>query len=133
MKILIVDDDVVSRITLLRFFSDHGNCAVATDGFEGVDLFKGALEGGEPFDLICMDIQMPGLCGIDALARMRDMERTAGIVPGREAKAVMVTCHDDVKNVSASFFQAQATCFVAKPVSFNTLAATLRRENILPS
>lgn len=132
MKILIVDDDVASRITLQRFFARHGQCSSAADGLEGVAMFGAALESGQPFGLVCMDIQMPGLCGTDALARMREMEKAAGVPPGREAKVVMVTCHDDVKNVCASFFKGQATCYVTKPVGFDALTEILRRENILP-
>jgi two-component system chemotaxis response regulator CheY len=132
MKILIVDDDTASRITLQRFFATHGQCSGAADGLEGLALFEAALEAGDPFDVVCMDIQMPGLCGIDALARMRELEKKAAIAPGREAKAVMVTCHDDVKNVSGAFFHGQATCYVTKPVTFASLTEVLRREHILP-
>lgn len=132
MKILIVDDDAVSRMILQRFLAAHGDCVCAEHGPEGMALFGAALESGEPFDLVCMDIQMPGMSGPEALALMREGEKRAGVAPGREAKAVMVTCHDDVKNVCASFFQGQATCYLTKPLSQDVLVETLRREKIIP-
>ena len=59
MKILIVDDDFTSRKILLKYLAEYGQCDVAVDGEEAVEVFKLALNEWEAYDLVCLDIMMP--------------------------------------------------------------------------
>ena len=131
MKILIVDDDHISRIALSTTMGPFGDCACEANGRDGVARFKQALEDGDPFRLIFMDIQMPIMDGQTALTTIREMEREHGVTPGQEAKAVMITCHDDIKNVSTSFFHGQVSCYFVKPIDMRAMIEELRREGLL--
>ena len=44
------------------------------DGMEAVDAFMMALEDGEPYDLVCLDIMMPVMDGYQALMGIRNLE-----------------------------------------------------------
>ena len=59
MKILLAEDDFVTRKFMASFLSKYGECDVTVDGMEAVDAFMLALEEGEPYDLVCLDIMMP--------------------------------------------------------------------------
>ncbi len=131
MKILIVDDDPISRMALSATLAKFGQCTCADNGRDGLEYFGQALQAGQPFNLVFMDIQMPFMDGQTALAAMRDMEREQGVAPGREAKAAMITCHDDIKNVSESFFHGQASCYFTKPLDIRAMEETLRREGLV--
>ena len=131
MKILIVDDDQLSQITLRGTLAPYGQCVCAGNGREGVDLFTLALDEGKPFSVVFMDIQMPVMDGHAALAAIRELEQARGVCPGQEAKAVMITCHDDVKNVATSFFRGNATCYFTKPLHLAAMVETLKKESVL--
>ena len=131
MKILIVDDDNLSRLTLEATLSKHGRCTCAENGRDGVDLFTQALDSGDPYSLIFMDIQMPVMDGHAALAAIRELERQRQTPPGSEVKVAVVTCHDDVKNVAASFFRGNVTCYFTKPLNLSAMVETLQKEGAL--
>lgn len=133
MKILIVDDDPISRLAMTVTLAPFGCCECAENGRDGLDRFGRALEAGDPFNLLFMDIQMPIMDGLTALAAIRALERERAVAPGHEVKAVMITCHDDVKNVSESFFHGEASCYLTKPIDLRAMVERLRRDGLLDS
>ena len=73
MKILLAEDDFVTRKFMTGFLSKYGECDVTVDGMEAVDAFMMALEEGEPYDLVCLDIMMPVMDGVTMLMKLRAM------------------------------------------------------------
>jgi CheY-like chemotaxis protein len=72
-KILLADDDAATRDLVRRALEMDGHKVTATqDGMEALE----RLSGGDRFDVLVTDVQMPGLDGI-ALA-----ERAAAATPG---------------------------------------------------
>ena len=79
MKILLAEDDFASRKFMSNYLGKYGDCDITVDGEEAVDAFLMALEDGEPYDLICLDVMMPVLDGYQALKAIRDIEKERGI------------------------------------------------------
>ena len=75
MKILLAEDDFVTRKFMVNFLSKYGECDVTVDGMEAVDAFMMALEDEEPYDLVCLDIMMPVMDGYQALVAIRKLEK----------------------------------------------------------
>lgn len=74
-RILVADDDPVNRRLASMLLDRAGHDAVVVeDGLAAVDAFP---SGG--FDLILLDVDMPGLTGLEAAARIRAAEKAATI------------------------------------------------------
>ena len=116
MRFLVVDDDFTSRRLLQLILSSYGECNIAIDGEEAVDATRHALEEGEPFALICLDIMMPKINGHDALCAIREMERERGIEGEDKVKVLMTTVLDDSKNKQRAF-DAGCEGYIVKPIS----------------
>ena len=71
---LIVEDDDTSRMVLQRYLMPYGETHTASNGADAVAAFADSLVRGNPFDLICLDIMLPGMSGQQVLEEIRAME-----------------------------------------------------------
>lgn len=126
MRILIVEDDFVSRNMLQHILAEYGHCDIAVDGQEAVDAFKHAWGESKPYDLICMDIMMPNLDGHEALNQIRDFENQMNLDSNSEAKVIMTTGLNDNKSVSEAFYKGSASSYFVKPIDRNKMLEELR-------
>lgn len=131
MKVLIVEDDFVSRKLLHRLLGHYGECDVAVNGNEAVDAFRMSMGGDSPYDLICMDIMMPGMDGQQALRIIRDLERERGIPEAEYVKVIMTTALDDPKNVVESLYKGGASSYVVKPIDKAKLLEEVKKLGLL--
>jgi len=115
MKILLAEDDYVTRKAMDSFLSKYGDCDVTVDGMEAVDAFMLALEEGEPYDLVCLDIMMPVMDGYQALMGIRNLEKERNISKENQAKIIMTTALNDEKNVKMAF-ELGCTIYSGKPI-----------------
>ena len=116
MKCLIVEDNFVARTLLLKFLFKVGECHIAVNGQEAVEAFGDALEGGDPYDLVCLDIMMPEMDGHEALQAMRRMEEERGIRDRDGVKVIVTTALGDSKNARGALRQG-CEAYIIKPVS----------------
>ena len=131
MKALVVEDDFASRKLLQKILSPYGEVDIAVNGVEAIEAFTRALEDGEPYDLICMDIMMPEMDGQTALKRIRAFEREKSISPVDEAKVIMTTALDDPKNVVEAYYKGGATSYVPKPIDKQMLLHLLKNLGLI--
>lgn len=131
MKVLIVDDEFISRKYLSRLFKPHGHCDFAVNGEEAVEAFKLALQGGEPYDLVLLDLIMPDMDGQQALREMRALEREVGFSDGNETKILVVSVLEDNDDTHNAMYLAEATAMLQKPVDETRLFEEIRRLGLL--
>jgi two-component system chemotaxis response regulator CheY len=124
MKTLIVEDDFTSRLLLQTFLTEYGECHIAVNGMEAVEAYRMAVDGQSPYDLVCMDIRMPGMDGREAARQMRLMEEANGILPSRGVKIVMTTAVTDVIQVMQSFREL-CDAYLFKPIDTAKLLGEL--------
>ncbi len=129
MRILVVEDDFTSRRVLSRILESYGRCDVAIDGEEAVEAVKIALDGGENYALICLDIMMPKLDGQAALKQIRALEEKCGVLLGEGATIVITSALDDSKNVMDAF-RSQCDGYIVKPYDKAKVTAELERHDL---
>jgi len=103
VKILVVDDEEDVRESLGNFLSRRIDCTLekAASGEEALKKLK-----GDKFDLVLLDIKMPGLSGIDV------MKETAKFSP--QTKFLAISGYDS-DEVADEALKAGATDFITKP------------------
>ena len=131
LRVLLVEDDFASRLFLQTFFSRYGDCHVAVNGKEAVEAFRSALERGEKYDLICVDIMMPEMDGREAVQQMRALEEARGTLPPSGAKIIMTTAVDDVNEVMRCF-QALCDAYLLKPIDLAKLLGHMKSYQLVP-
>ncbi len=116
MRFLIVDDDPCCRLLLKAMLENYADCDLAFDGSEAVEAVRLSLQDERPYDLICLDIMMPGIDGHEALSRIRQLEKEHGIHGSDGAKVIMTTALEDARHCVQSFREG-CEAYVTKPLT----------------
>ncbi|MCP4571788.1 MAG: response regulator [bacterium] len=124
MQILVVEDDFISRRLLCRYLESYGECDVAINGNEALAAVRQALASGGNYDLICLDIMMPGITGQEALERIRALEADHNLGKGFGARVIMTTALEDEDSVQQAY-EAEADGYVTKPIDKKRFQAVL--------
>jgi two-component system, OmpR family, KDP operon response regulator KdpE len=112
-KVLVVDDDFALRSALRKSLTAGGfNVEEARSGEEAVSAIR-----QQAYDLVLLDINMPGMAGVEACRRIRELLPQTGIV--------MVTVRDS-ENDKVEALEAGADDYVTKPFRLRELIARLR-------
>ncbi len=130
MKCLIVEDDFAARKLLQVYLSDYADCFIAVNGHEAVEAIREALEEGESYDLICLDIMMPEMDGHKALEAIRQVEKEHGIGGLDGVKVIMTTALDDSKNIMGSF-RTGCEAYIVKPIRKGKLLEEMTKLGLL--
>ena len=92
LNVLLAEDNEINALLATRLLERNGaRVTWARDGLEAVDLFRASLEGEvADFDVLLMDVRMPGLDGHEAVRRIRSMEAEMG---GHRRRIVALTAN----------------------------------------
>lgn len=131
MKILVAEDDFVSRTVLQEILAPYGSCHLAVDGQEAMEAYERALAAAAPYDLICLDIMMPKLDGQEVLRRIRAQEKMSGIGGSDMAKILMVTALDDPKNIMTALVKGSCEGYLVKPIRREKLLTQLAKLGLI--
>lgn len=123
MRILAVDDDsyILELIPMIIAQLGAHEVALASSADEALTVIQGA---ADPFDCFLLDIQMPGMDGIDLCGRVRSMPAYA------KAPIIMLTAMTEKPFIDRAF-AAGATDYATKPFDLHELRARLRVADLL--
>lgn len=128
---MIVDDDESIHLYLQGILSKYAQCDCAMSGELGFELFEKAHEENQPYDVVFMDILMPGMNGHQVAETMRAKERKLNVPVIDRFKLVMITSLVDDTNVSKAFFSTHASCYIVKPLDKNRVLDELEQNLII--
>jgi len=130
MRILIVEDDPTSRKFMQKFLARYGECDIAVDGVETIDMFFSAFKENKPYDMICLDIMMPKVDGIKALKTIRNLEKQNGVKDEERVKVIMTTALNDKKTVMESY-DAGCEAYAWKPIDVEKFVEVMRKLKLI--
>jgi diguanylate cyclase (GGDEF)-like protein/PAS domain S-box-containing protein len=114
-RVLLVDDEAVNRDMLSRRLERRGySVGTAASGAEALEAIE-----REPWAAVLLDVQMPGMSGLEVLQKVRERWSAA------ELPVLMVTAKDGSEAIVAAL-DLGANDYVTKPVDFPVAVARLR-------
>lgn len=129
MRILVVDDEVVSRKKMMKSVSDLGHCEGVQNGQAAISAVRTALEEWKLYNLITLDISMPDISGTEVLSSIREMETAKGLDDEERATIFMVTSHSDVETVKACVGKCNG--YIIKPFNKEVIMEKLKKAGVV--
>jgi len=124
LRILLAEDNAVNQKLVVRLLERRGHeVVVAGNGHEAL-----AALDKEPFDLVLMDVQMPGMDGFEATAEIRAREACQPACRNRRLPIIAMTAHA-MRGDEERCLAAGMDAYVAKPIQPNQLFGTI--ESVL--
>ena len=117
-KLLVAEDNIINQRIVIGLLKELGHTGVIVGDGEKALKCLAQLK----FDAVLMDVMMPNMDGLQALAALRAKEQAQG----GHMPVIMATAHTEPGD-KARFKQAGADGYVAKPISLENLAAELSR------
>ncbi|OGL12299.1 MAG: hypothetical protein A3F92_01865 [Candidatus Rokubacteria bacterium RIFCSPLOWO2_12_FULL_71_22] len=113
-RVLIVDDDATNRDLLVRMLERHGLAtAVAEDGDQALRMVA-----GQRFDLVLLDIIMPGMSGHEVLGRLKGDDAL------RHLPVIVISSLDDLESTTACI-ELGAEDYLLRPFNSTILRARI--------
>jgi CheY-like chemotaxis protein len=118
--LLAEDDEIIERVTTFYLRRNGHEVDVAKNGYEAVSKFK-----VKEYDLVLMDIQMPGMDGLQAVKQIRGIEmnyHTNG-----HTTIIAITTNPD----KAECFEAGVDGYAQKPIGLKELTESFGDYNLV--
>ncbi|HRZ28642.1 MAG TPA: ATP-binding protein [Spirochaetota bacterium] len=112
------DDDMVAEITIIMLKRIGFMVDRVTNGMDAIDMYKMKFSGGDPYDLVIMDLTIPGgMGGKEAIAELREFDP--------RIKAVVSSGYSN-DPVMAGYNEYGFCGFIVKPYTINDLDQLIR-------
>ena len=122
MSVLLAEDNEINALLTRALLQKLGHRpVVASNGTEALDAWTAARTAGKPFDVLLMDVHMPGVDGIEATAQIRAAEQRERISP---TPILALTANAFAEDREACL-AAGMDGFLVKPLDRDRLAAAL--------
>lgn len=130
LKCLVVDDDELGRELISQYLEGVAVCDKAENGSKAVDMFRDAFEGGQPYNLIILDIMMPEMDGHAAAKEIRLIEKGWGVSIQEGVSIMVISSLNTPADVIKAYDSAKSAAHLVKPVHPDKLLATLGKMGL---
>lgn len=118
-RILIMDDEEMVREVCSELLKSLGyETALAKDGAEVIGLYKKAIDSGQPFSAVVMDLTIPGgMGGEDAIKELRKIDP--------DVKAIVSSGYSDAR-IMSDYKKYGFKAVIAKPFNLAELSSAVK-------
>lgn len=117
IKILIADDHAIVRNGLKQLFLLMGDISIEGEAKDGIEVLK-MLQHDDSYDLLLLDLIMPGINGVNLITRIRAMDKSPPIL--------VFSMHNELQ-VAKRVLQAGASGFITKGGAEEMLITAIRK------
>jgi CheY-like chemotaxis protein len=122
-RIFIAEDDIVTRTLISEQVKSFGYAVTSFE--DGISVFEALSNNPDGADLLITDVRMPGMDGIELIARLRKMEQFSGF------PIIIMSGVVGVKDIS-ELLKNGASRFLAKPIDPDDLSENIRKALSVP-
>ena len=124
LSVLVAEDNEINALLMRSLLTRLGHqVVIATNGEEALESWLAARSAGTPYDLVLMDIQMPGLDGIEATKRIRASEATASSL----RTPILALTANTLAEDRQACFEVGMDGFLVKPLDREKLTEALEQ------
>ena len=128
MKTLVVEDTLTTQLVFSEQLSAYGECKAVSSGADAIEEFQNALSSDAGFDLVCLDVRMPGINGLNVLAVLRKHEDESG--KSGHTKIIMTTTVTAEEAVEKAH-RKHCDAYLTKPITADDLEKTLKELSLI--
>ena len=129
MRVLVVDDELVSRKKMKKILDGLGSCDTAESGQDALVAYVKAWKDDAPYSLITLDISMPDIDGVEILKRIRSLEQAKNLAKEEQAKIIMVTASAE-RDTIVQCLRSACNDYIIKPFNRETVFAKLEKTGV---
>lgn len=130
LRMLIVEDEFLSRKLVGHYIDKFGKYDVAVNGTEALSAVTASYDENNPYDVVFLDIMMPDKSGLSVLKEIRELEAARGIGVTDGVKVIMTTALGDAKSVMEAF-RNQCEAYITKPYTEDSFATQLKKLGLI--
>jgi len=125
-RILVVDDQAGARKIISALMAAHGQVDLAENGQDALALYNEALQDGWAYDLVCLDVEMPGMLdGMKVVKCIRIHEDTLDIKD--RVPIVIISAHQRPEDICAAKSLCGANEYIMKPFNRSRVNEAIQR------
>ena len=130
IKTLVVEDVSLLQKMIGRMLKSYAIITSVDNGIEAIYQYTKAILDEKPFDLICLDIYIPEMNGLEVLQNIRKFEDKIGLNEENRVKIIVITSLTNNDNFEKEI-KKYANSFLNKPFSPGDLTLQLKKLNLL--
>jgi two-component system chemotaxis response regulator CheY len=125
LQILAVDDDELVRMDTIMQLTPVGRVKGAASGSEALGLVRRSLDEGRGFDVILMDVLMPGRSGLEAVSDLVTLFNERCVPLEKRPKIIMLSSVEERDTMIDALYACGADHYIAKPLDAQKFIAAL--------
>ncbi|MHB2155932.1 response regulator [Calditrichota bacterium GD2] len=132
MRILVAEDVQLMQKLLKRLLDPFGEVTLVKTGREAFSRFQEAINSKKYFNLVCLDLNLPEINGLEVLKNIRAAEKLNHVPIKERAKVVVVSSTNDA-DVVMKAINLGCNGYIVKPFSKDKIINELKKLGLISS